>query len=93
LTYEGKSKGFFVPVLNQTPHSEGFRAECLTPILYGGEWLASRLSRSNPGKIILMGLRANVNCLDERYVPCSCRESNPSSSAVQPEALHRLPWV
>jgi hypothetical protein len=49
-------------------------------------WLHA-LATLNPGKILLMGLRADVNCLEERYVSCSCRESNPSSSAVIPKLL------
>ena len=37
-------------MLDQTPHSEGFRGGCITRILYGGEWLASRLSHIKPGE-------------------------------------------
>lgn len=55
LKCESKSKGKFVPVLDQTPLIEGFRGGCITPILYGGEWLASRLSCINPGESISDG--------------------------------------
>jgi hypothetical protein len=55
LKCEGKSKSKFVPLLDQTPHSEGFRGGCITRILYGGEWLASRFSRINPGENVSGG--------------------------------------
>jgi hypothetical protein len=50
LKCEGKSRGKCAPVLDQTPHSEGFRGRCITRILCEGEWLASRLSSINPGE-------------------------------------------
>ena len=37
-------------MLDQTLYSEGFRGGCISRILYGGEWLALRLSRINPGE-------------------------------------------
>jgi hypothetical protein len=61
----------------------------LTSTLGGGEWLFSRLGHFTHGEKALgthwmggwMGLRAGLDAVAERKIPCPCRQSNPGRPA------------
>jgi len=80
-------------VLDQTLNSEGFLGGCITRIVYGGEWLVSRLSRINPGENAFEGPQSRCKLCRGEIRPLLLPGINPLFLGRPADGAIRLPSV